>query len=64
MRLEDIKRCLDEAAQAAAIAAVESPGDRSTFAYGQAVGYYRGLRDAAEAIISMVADRHARDMDL
>lgn len=64
MRLEDIKRCLDEEAQKAAVAAVESPGDRTAFAYGHAVGYYAGLRQAAEAIISMVADRHSRDMDL
>lgn len=64
MRLEDIKRCLDEEAQKAAIAAVESPGDRSAFAYGHAVGFYAGLRHAAEAIISLVADKHARDLDL
>lgn len=64
MRLEDIKRCIDEAATTAAVAAVESPGDRTEFAYGHAVGYYAGLRAAAEAIIDMVADKHSREFDL
>lgn len=64
MRLEDIKRCLDEEAQKAAVAAVESPGDRTAFAYGHAVGFYAGLRAASEAVIAMVADKHSREFDL
>lgn len=64
MRLEDIKRCIDEAATAAAIAAVESPGDRTEFAYGHAVGFYAGLQAAAEAVVNMVADKHSREFDL
>ena len=64
MRLEDIKRCLAEAATEAAVSAVEAPGDRTEFAYGHAVGYYAGLREAAEVVIAMVADKHSREFDL
>ena len=59
MRLEDVLRKLEAAQRGAATAAVEKPGEGTSFAYGRAVGIYTGIAEARRLIEVM----HEEDED-
>jgi hypothetical protein len=60
VRLEDVLRKLESAQREAATAAVERPGDGTSFAYGRAVGIYTGLAEARRLIEAMHEEEEDR----